>query len=208
MSKAPIYILEGTWWSHHEVPLVLPYFHALAISHRSIDLSHRTIRCLEDIEYYVSKISKNAGAFLYFACHGDHNCLVPADSRSKIPQDALLKALAKAQPGAVSFVHFGCCEMVDKKRRLSHEYILKACGAKWASGYTKAVDWLRSTVFDLALVSEIFVPHCKYDGKSFKLKNEAGNFVKLYEQAARELGFSALAQVSSGPMLIPKRLNQ
>ncbi len=68
--RAPVYILEGTWWSNHEVPLILPYFHALATSHREIDLSHRTIRGADDIAYYVSKISRNAGAFLYFACHG------------------------------------------------------------------------------------------------------------------------------------------
>ena len=24
----PVCILEGTWWSNHEVPLILPYFHA------------------------------------------------------------------------------------------------------------------------------------------------------------------------------------
>jgi hypothetical protein len=53
MSKAQVVVLEGTWWSNQEVPLLLPYFHALSISHRDIDLSHRTIRSVEDIGYYV-----------------------------------------------------------------------------------------------------------------------------------------------------------
>src|SRR5262245_26680549 len=90
MSKARVVVLEGTWWSNHEVPLVLPYFHALSISHREIDLCHRTIRSVEDIAYYVGRISKNSGAMLYFACHGEGLHLKPAGKRDKINQAELL----------------------------------------------------------------------------------------------------------------------
>lgn len=207
--KTPIVVLEGTWWSNHEVPLVLPYFHALAISHRHIDLCHRTIRCVEDIAYYVSRIPKNAGALLYFACHGNNLHLKPSDERSTVPPEKLFEALSLAKSGAISFVHFGCCEMVDPTdRRRSHQTILEACGAKWASGYTKTVDWLQSMFIDLALVADIFVPHHNRDGKSFKLKNEATDFFSLYEQAARQLGFSALAEVSNGTILLPERMRR
>jgi hypothetical protein len=85
---------------------------------------------------------------------------------------------------------------------------LSACGAKWASGYTKSIDWFQSTFFDLALVSEVFVPHrIATDGRSFKLKNEALGFVLKYEQAARQMGFSALAEISTGQMLLPERMH-
>jgi len=146
---------------------------------------------------------------LYFACHGTELNLVPADGRSPIKYDVLLKALEKAKEGAVSFVHFGCCEMVQAKdRRQSHQKILDSCGAKWASGYTKSVDWLQSAFLDLALVSEVFVPdHKASDGRKAPLKKQAGNFVKMYEQLARELGFSALSTVSSGSLLFPERLH-
>jgi hypothetical protein len=210
MSKAPVIILEGIWWSNHEVPLVLPYFNALATSHREIDLSHRTIRSAEDIAYYVSRISKNAGAMLYFACHGDKLSLVPADGRSPISQTVLLNALGQTKEGAISFIHFGCCEMVaPNDRRKTHQVILDACGATWASGYTKSIDWLQSMFLDLALVSEVFVPdHTTSDGRKVKLKTQADNFIKMYEQLARELGFSALSKVSAGILLFPERLHQ
>ena len=208
MSKAPIVVLEGFWWSKHEVPLVLPYFQALATSHRNIDLCHRTFRNAEDIEHYVSHIPKNAGAFLYFASHGRNSQLSP-DPRTDIPTEAVVEALHAAKEGAISFVHFGCCEMVDSQdRRGSHKRIMEACGARWASGYTKEVPWLQSMFIELALVSEIFVPHRKSDGRSFKLKTEAEGFINMYEQAARQLGFSALTKVSGGEMLLPERLRQ
>lgn len=210
MSKAPVIILEGSWWSNHEVPLVLPYFNALATSHREIDLSHKSIRGADDIAYYVSRISKNAGAMLYFACHGSDLSLYPADGRSPIRQDALSKALAGAKEGAISFIHFGCCEMVAASdRRGSHQRILDCCEAKWVSGYTKSIDWLQSIFLDLALVSEVFVPdHKASDGRNAPLKRQADNFIKMYEQLARELGFSALSKVSAGPLLFPERLHQ
>lgn len=208
MSKAPIVVLEGLWWSKHEVPLVLPYFQALATSHRNIDLAHRTFRTAEDIDHYVKHIPKNAGAFLYFACHGRNSHLNP-DSRTYISSETVVKSLQSAKDGAISFVHFGCCEMVDSQdRRGSHKRIMDACGARWASGYTKEVDWLPSMFIELALVSEVFVPQRQYDGRSFKLKTEAKGFIALYEQAARQLGFSALTKVSGGEMLLPERLRQ
>lgn len=208
MSKARVVVLEGTWWSNHEVPLVLPYFHALSISHREIDLCHRTIRTAEDIAYYVGRISKNSGVLLYFACHGEGLHLKPAGERDKITQAELLDALGKAKEGAVSFVHFGCCEMIaPNARRETHQGILDASGAKWSSGYTKDVDWLQSTFLDLALVTEVFVPQCaSTDGRVTQLKKRATDFVRSYSQLARELGFSALSKVAGGPKLFPARL--
>jgi hypothetical protein len=208
MSKARVVVLEGAWWSNHEVPLVLPYFHALSISHREIDLSHRTIRSAEDIAYYVARISKNSGSMLYFACHGEELHLKPAGERAKINQLDLLDALRQAKEGAVSFVHFGCCEMIaPNARRETHQQILEASGAKWSSGYTKPVDWLQSMFLDLALVTEVFVPQCaSSDGRVTRLKKRATDFVVSYEQLARELGFSALSKVTGGAELFPERL--
>jgi hypothetical protein len=209
MSKARVVVLEGTWWSNHEVPLVLPYFNALSISHREIDLSHRTIRSAEDIAYYVSKISKNSKAMLYFACHGEEMQLKPSGENSKISQQELIEALTNAKEGAISFVHFGCCEMVEpRSRRASFEKIMEVTGAKWVSGYTEEVDWLTSTLLDLALVKEVFVPYyVASDGRAASLKRKAKNFVSAYEQLARALGFSALSKVTGGTKLFPNRLH-
>lgn len=210
MSKAPVQILEGSWWSNHEVPLVLPYFNALATSHKEIDLSHRTIRSVDDIKYYVKRIPKNAGAMLYFACHGEQEKLIPGDEKNAITKSELIGALESAKIGAISFIHFGCCEMVKKTSRRGMEDVLKARDAKWVSGYTREIDWLPSMFLDLALVSEVFVPDYRNrnsDGRTAQPKRQADKFIETYEQLARELGFSALYKVSAGISLFPERLH-
>ena len=206
--RALIYILEGTWWSNKEVPLVLPYFSALASSHRGFELSHRTIRTAADIAHYVGGIPTGANAFVYIACHGQGTTLLPAGKKSAVPYAETVNALgtAKKKPGAVSFVHFGCCEMVGPNRRGSHAAILEATGAKWASGYTKSVDWLRSTFLDLALIVDVFQPFIARKNKMGpKIKHGAKGFMRDYDQLARSLGFSALSHVSGTTQLFPAR---
>ncbi|MBE7515127.1 MAG: hypothetical protein HS105_00735 [Chloracidobacterium sp.] len=209
MKKARIVILEGTWWNTHEVPLVLPYFHALEISHREIDISHRTFRNADDVSYYVSRIPKNSGVFLYFACHGVDSELKPAGERSRISWEALQEVLSSAKDGAISFIHFGCCEMVRSgARRETLEPLLDISGAKWVSGYTNEIGWLESMLLDLALVSQVFVPFSwASDGRTAQLKRRATKFVENYEHLARQLGFSALCRLTNKDLLIPSRLH-
>jgi hypothetical protein len=134
--------------------------------------------------------------------------LMPSGKKSKILQHDLVEALSKSKENAISFVHFGCCEMVEPgARRESLEKIMHVTGAAWVSGYAREVDWLSSTFLDLALVTEVFVPYYgATDGRSAPLKRNAKNFISDYEQLARTFGFSALSKVSGGIELFPKRL--
>jgi hypothetical protein len=55
--------------------------------------------------------------------------------------------LSEAKEGAVSFVHFGCCEMIaPNARRETHQKVLDASRTKWSSGYTKVVNRLQSSM--------------------------------------------------------------
>ncbi len=209
--KAPVYIFEGTWWSKKETPLVLSYFQALAASHGDIDLSHRTIRSVADIEYYVKRLSKGERAFVYFACHGEQMYLRPADARSRIAPEQLYEALATAKDGAIGYLHFGCCEMVESapgKRRASLARLMNASGARWVSGYTKEIDWLRSTLLDLALVSEFYAafPRGRKRGGP-RVDTVARAFLASFDQLARGLGFSGMSRAASGKTrLFPARV--
>lgn len=209
MKKAKLIILEGAWEETHESPKILPFFVALANTNTDIELKHRTFRNTDDIRHYVSSIPKGAKAMLYFACHGADRELAPEHKGPRITEIELLEALKSSNEGAISFIHFGCCEMVSEaKRRKWHENILEASGARWCSGYTKSVDWLASTLLDMALVSEVFVPsNLAADGRSAPLKRKADAFIHNYEQLARSMGFSALTNVSAGPLLFPMRLH-
>lgn len=202
------YLLEGTWWSNREVPQVLPYLEALSNSGDRINLSHRTFRNADDIGYWVSKIRKNERAFLYFACHGEDQMLIPADGESSIENEILLEMLGNAKQGAIEFIHFGCCEMIaSEQRRKSLENYLSATGAKWASGYSESIDWLQSTLLDLALIADLAVPyHEARKKKNVKLSVRGRNFQSNYEQLVRGLGFSGAYDNGFGKVeLFPKR---
>jgi len=202
------YILEGTWWSNREVPQVLPYFQALEITGNRINLSLRTFRSVDDIAYWISKISRGERAFVYFACHGDKQQLVPSDGRSPISNSHLLNALTAAKDGAIDFLHFGCCEMISPgNRRESLESYLLASKSKWVSGYSKSVDWLQSTLLDLALVAELAVPyHNDRKRGNVKLSFRGRKFLKNYEQLVRSLEFSGAYKNGNNKVeLFPKR---
>lgn len=185
------YILEGTWWGNREVPQILPYFQALDISGYNINLSHRTIRNVDDIAYWVGKIRKNENAFLYFACHGDNLELSPTND-SRISEDELEKSLRKTKENAISFLHFGCCEMIsEKNRRKTLTKYLIASKAKWVSGYSKEIEWLRSTLLDLALIADFAIPYHKASNKkNVRMYSRGKKFFKNYKLSVDILGFS------------------
>lgn len=213
----PIYILEGSWWGTSEVPQILPFFQALVTALGPARLSHRTVRSGDDIGYWIRAIPKGSRAFVYVACHGSGGSIHPgADEASTVSKDELVELLrANAKPQAIDFLHLGCCETVEEgKRRQTLEEIVDAAGARWASGYTKAVDWLPSTLLDMSMAAELFIPfHLDANGKSGKgnaphLVKRAKNFVQDHNQLVRKLGFSALTRNSAGgTALLPAKLH-
>lgn len=208
--KGKCVILEGSWWRTHEAPQVLPYMQALAASNGGFDIGHHTLRCADDVKFWIKKIPKDARALVYFACHGEGQDLLPVGERSRVTRAELIDALACAKRGAVSFLHFGCCEIVDRKRRRkSLSELAQACDAYWVSGYTESVDWLRSTMLDIALVAEMYVGFARAGlRKGPKLQGQAKRFLADYNELARRLGFSGLSYLGQGRnyRLFPARL--
>lgn len=189
-----VYMLEGTWWSARETPQVLPYLQALENSGDKIKLAYSTIRNDDDIAYVVSKIKPNEHAFLYIACHGEEQSLYPVDEE-EITNEELCNAL-KAKPGAIDFLHIGCCDMIKLKgtnaRKESLKKYLDASGAIWVSGYATYVDWLPSTLLELALISELAIPYNdkRIRKKAPRLSRRGESFIEDYKQLAKSLKFS------------------
>lgn len=194
------YIFEGTWWNHKEVPQVLPYFQALASTDRRLKLSHRSIKDIDDIRFWISKIPKNEQAFVYFACHGVSQELYPFGNQSKITNEDLLSALGESKENAIDFLHFGCCQMLRRvKKDSSLEGYSLSSNAKWVSGYSKKVGWVQSTLLDLAIVSELAIPaHYASKKSNIKLAYRAANFLKVYGGGFSEsLGFAGVYRDSN-----------
>ena len=208
--RGSVYVLEGSWDKPFEAPQVLPYLHAYEQSHREVQVFHRTIRTQADVAYYISRIPKNSRAFVYVACHGQVGLLDPSDEENRMPVAAVRKALNAAKEKSVAFLHFGCCEFVQpaegSRRRFLTDIANSLNGSLWVSGYTREVDWLSSTLLDLALISEVYVPWRKKPTYVVDARSRAAHFIRSYEQLARSLGFSALSRVGSAETLFPSRL--
>jgi hypothetical protein len=146
---------------------------------------------------------------VYFACHGEEGKLIPGDGRSKISLEDVNAKLEKTKPNAIGFIHFGCCAYLrtdPTTRRKTLEGILAATGADWASGYTRDVDWLSSTLLDIALISDIYVPWRKTPTKKAAHRQRLDEFSGRYEQLARSLGLSAISAISGENELFPKTI--
>lgn len=196
-------MFEGAWEKPHEAPQVLPYFEAYARSHANIDLFYRTIRSADDIRSYCSRIPRDSNAFVYIACHGEKGELIPCDRRNKYDEADIVAAISRHREGAIGFLHFGCCEFVPPEDRSGHhQRLLEASGARWVSGYAKEIDWLPSTLLDLAFVSEVFVPTAT-NGET--LSTLARKFFSAYAQLARTLCFSGMLHARA-KRLFPERL--
>jgi hypothetical protein len=123
--------------------------------------------------------------------------------------DDLLTSLRAAKPGAIEFLHFGACEIIEEGNRRGRLLALsKASRARWVSGYVKDVGWLRSMLLDLAVVAELFLPFYPETSRQRPhLPARARWFLETYGQLARALGFSGLARQLGGvDRLIPGRL--
>ncbi len=202
MSRIPLYVLEGAWQEKHEQPQALSYFSAYALSEKEIDLKYRTFRCAEDLEYYIKTLPKNGKAFLYIACHGNEGALSPSDGRSKIDQQQIVKILTQAKKNSIAYMHFSCCELFEiSERRPLLEKLKNASGAKFVSGYANSVDWLASTLLDLALVSRVSTKR-----KPRKLENKLNKFKKSYNSLIKELKFSAVYESDDQIKLFPPRI--
>lgn len=207
---ASVYVLEGAWDKPHEAPQILPYLAAYEQSHGEVRMYHRTFRNASDIEYYLRRIPTGARAFVYVACHGEVGRLDPSDAASRMPASEVQDVLKSAKRESVSFLHFGCCEFVQPakgSRRAFLDALAKnIAGGLWVSGYTREVDWLASTLLDLALISEVYVPWFKKPSHVAAAHKRADAFMQRYSQLARALGFSALSGIKGTKVLFPARV--
>src|SRR5262249_21398072 len=120
-----------------------------------------------------------------------------------------IEGLRAAKKGAVEFLHFGACEIVEEgNRRRSLEALAEASGARWVSGYVKSVDWLSSMLLDIAVVADLYLPfyHDTYSRRP-QLQNGANGFLEPYEKLAGVFVFRGWPRRLGGINgLIPERL--
>lgn len=163
---------------------MLPLLHFLEQSN-GVEFVFRNVASRVDLRYYINELEyKTYKDFqiIYLAFHGASKSLeIPADKDNPIT----FSELAEISNGVFQdkIIHFGSCRTL----LTSDERILEfkeQTGARLVSGYTKKIDFIRSSILDIAYFSELIdIQNVGAIEKRMK---------KRYDQLMNDLGFKII----------------
>lgn len=139
---------------------------------------HRDVGTREELEFYVNKWTQKRYeryALAYLAFHGEPGCLWVG--REKVTLGELGESLEGRCTGRV--IYMGSCATLaapDDELRA----FCRITGAKALVGYTRYVDWIESTAFDVLLLWEL--THAK------NIKPVYSRLVRQYPDLTHRLG--------------------
>jgi hypothetical protein len=143
--KRNIACLESMWNRHTEDRLnVLP---TLELISKTMDakFSHLSCNTREELRYNLNLLCKRNYGILYFAFHG-------SPGKIHLHSDKVtLTELAEMMNHRFArwIIHFGTCSTLRKPREV--EYFVERTGIALATGFTRDVDWIESSAFELLL---------------------------------------------------------
>ncbi len=148
---------------------------------RLADYVYRTVATKEDLKYYLSQMNKKIYQdyeIVYLNFHGTSQG-IELPTKEPITLEGLGEMCENFQPD--KFIHFGSCSTF----RTSEQKILKfkdLSHARFVSGFTKKIDFIESSLLDIAYISEILKTTRRYDTIENRME-------KQYGELCRKLGF-------------------
>lgn len=155
-----IFCLEGDWARDlRDRTSVKPALVLLESSNEPpVRFIHRDVGTVEEFEHYLRKWTQKAYSnypILYLSFHGDKGGLLVGERRGgggRVRLDRIEDLLGGRCKGRV--IHFGACETLSvRSTRL--ESFLRRTRALAVCGYKKDVEWMKSTAFEILLLSEM-----------------------------------------------------
>ena len=177
-----ILALEGEWEQNPKYKTSIRSILNFLYEVDSIDFHHRRVATEHDFFFYLKKAKYKSCDIVYFAFHGDENEISLGDNEQVLTLDEI----AKKSNGLLKnkIIHFGSCGTL----KTSDQYLLnfkKETGAKIVSGYTNVVDFIDSSIFDIAYFSWLF----EYEKKGYIDRRMETEYPGMYER----LGFKFLS---------------
>ncbi|WP_194973654.1 DUF6642 family protein [Aquiflexum lacus] len=182
--KTKIFCLEGEWHSKdlRDQSTVETYLRFLKETF-GIDYLFRKVNTRESLFKYLELLGRYSKkqykdySIIYLAFHGDHREIFLDDVES-VEIDELLDI--KFNPLQNRIVHFGSCRTLKLNFR-DLEYFWTKSKTKAVSGFTKNVDFLEASIFDIAYL---------YKLSTLDQKGKVYNHIKTkYERHSKDLGF-------------------
>ena len=148
----------------------------------NVEYVFRNVATREDLKYYLKQLNYktyNDYQIIYLAFHGRSQSI---DIPSEPYEPLLFSELIDISKGVFQdkVIHFGSCRTLYTSDRIIQDFKAKT-GAKLVSGYTKSIDFIRSSIMDIAYFSEL-IPL-----KNFGTINKKMD--KLYGNLKKDLGF-------------------
>jgi hypothetical protein len=165
MSNKGIFCLEGLWESDLRRPSSIQPLLSFLKQNEQISFIYGVCKTPEELLFYLSKftnkIYKNY-PILYLAFHGESGNLVLGGGRKYSLEEMgeLLKGKCKKK-----IILFGSCSFLGASEKAIAEF-LNDTEALAVLGYTNDVDWMRSSAFEMLLLSEL--QENEFDGRGIK----------------------------------------
>ena len=149
MSK--IFALEGEWGTSPNDKTGIRSMLQLLKDVNGIDFFHRRVATKSDFEFYLRKSKGKRFSIIYLAFHGSKDCIYLGNDKHVLS----LEEIAEVANGCLEnkIVHFGSCQTCKSVSSLSD--FKESTTAKFVSGYKKDIDWIDSTILDLAYFSNL-----------------------------------------------------
>lgn len=137
--------LESLWDNGTENRLnVLPTLELISKT-QDLKFSHLTCNTREELKYNLNLLCKRNYGILYFAFHGSPGKIHL--HRDKVTLDELADMMNHRFANWI--IHFGTCSTLRKSRDVEH--FVERTRIALATGFTRDVDWIESSAFELLL---------------------------------------------------------
>ena len=150
-----------------------------------IEYVFRNVASRSDLSYYLSHLkykTYNDFQIVYFAFHGNSKIIdIPSEPNNPLT----FSELAELSKGLLQdkIVHFGSCRTLNTSEQKIKEF-KELTGAKLVSGYTKTIDFVRSSILDIAYFSEL--------ERTINLGTIENKMNKRYGELMKDLGFKII----------------
>ena len=177
-----IFCLEGEWddslKSRSSILSTLEFLENLS----EIKYIFRKVALEHDLSFYLKKAVRSEYkkySIIYLAFHGKSHSILMADNKTTVS----IVELADKFKGKI--VHFGSCRTLRTTPE-NLEYFLKRTGAEMVSGFTTNVDFIDSSIFEIA-----YFTYLQRYRQVWRIDEELReNYPGLYER----LGFRAFSK--------------
>lgn len=172
--KTGVFCLEGQWGNFADRRTLRPLLDIISSQTSGrVKTLHREAATEEEFDYYIRRWLQKQNAVyrvLWLGFHGEQGALHVGDNGA-YSLDRIGELLEGRCQGRV--IYFGSCSTMAVHGTKLNSF-LKRTGANAVIGYTKDVDWLESTSFELLLIDALSLFARPATAHKYLLKNHAG----------------------------------